>query len=193
MKKSTKAAVAAGAAAVLLTGGAGSLAYWTDSQGVNAGSITSGELKLGAASCDTSWVYNGTSTAVVKFVPGDVVTKKCTFSITATGDHLSAKVTAPATAALAGTSPASSKATVETTYALSGTGGASGAVVNDGVITSADNAKTLTATFKVSVPFGSDETATPKVNANDTQAWTATLNALSVKLTQTQTAANPAS
>lgn len=191
MNKSTKGALAAGAAATLLLGGAGTLAYWTAEQTVNGGAVTSGELKLSAGTCDTNWVYDGGTTTVTKFVPGDVVTKKCTFTVTAIGQNLTASVTAPATVALSGTNPASSKATVATTYALSGTGGASGAIVNGGTISSADNTKVLTATFKVTFPFGTDETATTKVNANDTQAWTATLNALTVKLTQTQTTANP--
>ncbi|MCL2542199.1 MAG: alternate-type signal peptide domain-containing protein [Nocardioidaceae bacterium] len=191
MKKTTKGAIAASGAAVLLMGGAGTLAYWTGSQTVAGTSITSGELKLGAPSCG-GWVYDGTSTSVTNFVPGDVVSETCTFGITAIGDNLSAKVTAPASVSRSGTDPTSASATVAATYSLSGAGGASGAILDKDTITSADNAKTLTAVIKVSFPFGTDESASKTVNANDTQSWTASLDDLTVSLTQIQTAANPA-
>ena len=184
MKNTTKGALAAGAAAVLLMGGAGTLAYWTDSQSVASTSITSGNLALGTPTC-SSWVYDGTSTTVVKFVPGDVVSRTCSFSVTATGDHISASVTAP-NAVNSGTGPASSSATVTTAYTLGGT-----AFTNGSTITKNDDGKTLVATFKVAFPFGTDETGSPKVNANDTRSWTIALDALTVKLTQTQTSSNP--
>ena len=44
MKKSTKGAVAAAAAGVLLLGGAGSLAYWTADGAADGGSITAGGI-----------------------------------------------------------------------------------------------------------------------------------------------------
>src|SRR5687767_11072956 len=46
MSKTFKGAGAAIVAGVLLIGGAGSLAYWSDAEGVTGGSISSGELKL---------------------------------------------------------------------------------------------------------------------------------------------------
>ena len=51
MNKSTKGALAASSAAVLLLGGAGSLAFWSDSQDVGSANITSGELDLSAPDC----------------------------------------------------------------------------------------------------------------------------------------------
>lgn len=187
MKKSTKGAVAAAAASVVLLGGAGSLAYWTATGTASGGSITAGKLTLTNGTCDTSWKYaTGAAKAgqnVVLFVPGDKITKNCTFTVGASGDNLSATIAAPSTVAVT-TVPATSSfnATVATTYKVGTT-----TIANGGTITSADDAKVVTATFDVTIPYGTDETGTPKVNANDTQNIVATLNTLTVKLTQ----ANP--
>ncbi|NKU44191.1 alternate-type signal peptide domain-containing protein [Rhodococcus hoagii] len=54
MNKKTKGAIAAGAAAALLAGGAGSFALWSDSETLNGGTITAGTLTLtaqGSPSC----------------------------------------------------------------------------------------------------------------------------------------------
>ena len=59
MKKSTKGAVAVAAAAVLLTGGAGTLAYWSDSVDLPGGSISSGSLSLGTPDCGSGWTLDG--------------------------------------------------------------------------------------------------------------------------------------
>ena len=91
MKKTTKGALAAGAAAVLLLGGAGTLAYWTDSATVSGGELTAGELDLSDVTCASTWT-EGADTDVELLVPGDTVTKECTGTITMTGDHISATV-----------------------------------------------------------------------------------------------------
>jgi alternate signal-mediated exported protein len=189
MNKSTKGALAAAAGAVLLLGGAGSLAYWNASATVNGGAITTGSLTLGAGSCDPNWVYaNGTAAGqtVVKVVPGDAITKSCTFTVGASGDHLSATLAAPATTTYTKnpTTPTTDSLTVATTYTINRTPVAT--LVNGDKLTSSDNAKTLTAKFVVTMPYGSTT-----VNGNDTQNLTATLNALTVSLTQDTLAANP--
>jgi alternate signal-mediated exported protein len=96
MKKSTKGAAAAAAAGVLLLGGAGSLAYWNSTASVPGGAINSGSLALGTPACG-AWTLDtlepappATFTAGDPLVPGDVLTKTCTFAITATGNHLRA-------------------------------------------------------------------------------------------------------
>jgi alternate signal-mediated exported protein len=108
MKRSTKGAIAAGGAAVLLMGGAGTLAYWTATGTVDGGSFTSGELKLLNEDCDgagggtgTGWFFdsgevtNGKEYAAGDLlVPGDVLSKTCTFDIKATGEHLRATLAA---------------------------------------------------------------------------------------------------
>lgn len=91
MNKSTKGALAAAAAGVLLLGGAGSLAYWS-SDGVILGTdIDSGQLALSGADCGTGWTLDG-GTAFVsqKIVPGDTLTQVCTFTVDAVGEHLAA-------------------------------------------------------------------------------------------------------
>jgi alternate signal-mediated exported protein len=189
MKKSTKGTLAAAAGAVLLLGGAGSLAYWNASATVNGGAITTGSLTLSAGTCGASWTYNNGSAAgqtVVKVVPGDQITKTCTFGVGASGDHLSATLSAPSTTAYTKT-PAGAgtdSLTVATTYTIDRTPVAN--LVNGDKLTSSDNGKTLTAKFVVTMPYG-----TTTVNANDTQNLTATLNALTVTLTQDTLAANP--
>ena len=95
MKKSTKGAAAAAAAGVLLLGGAGSLAYWSSSVDVPGGTINSGSLALSTPACG-AWTLDslesapGTYVAGDPLVPGDVLTKTCTTTITATGNHLRA-------------------------------------------------------------------------------------------------------
>jgi alternate signal-mediated exported protein len=182
MKKFTKGALAASAAGSLLLGGAGSLAYWTAQDTVSGGSVTAGSLKLVAVGCDASWKYApgkaGAGNTVNLVVPGDVVTKKCTFNVTATGDHLSAKLASPASVAVSGPGTDTFTATDATTYGISG--GSARALVNGDNITSADGGSVLTATFVVTIPFG-DTTTT---NDNDMQLSTATLDALTVSLTQ---------
>lgn len=203
MNKTFKGALGASAAAVLLLGGAGSLAYWTSDATVDGGSITSGTLGIvgqasgtnAPSSCD-KWTYaTGAANAgkpVVLFVPGDIVTTKCTFKITATGDNLSAKVSAQPTLTASTTATAPSlKITTDATYAISGVT-TPRTIVNNDNITSADNGGVLTATFVAKIPYGTDEAATTKVNANDTKSITAALQTLKVSLTQnTPNVSNP--
>src|SRR4051794_29804387 len=91
MKKSTKGALAAAVAAVLLLGGAGTLAFWNASSPVAGGTLTTGTLKLSDVECEPTWT-EGADTDVALLVPGDTVTKECTADIELTGDHISATV-----------------------------------------------------------------------------------------------------
>lgn len=91
MKKSTKGAVAAGAAAALLLGGAGTLAFWNDTASVPGGNISSGNLALGTPDCGAGWTLDGNTPYTDQLiVPGDVLTKVCTVDLQATGEHLGA-------------------------------------------------------------------------------------------------------
>ena len=189
MKRSTKGALAASAAGILLLGGAGSLAYWTADGEANGGSITAGTLTLGDGACDAAWTYAtgsaGAGGTVTLFVPGDVVTKQCTFAVGATGDNLAAEVGAPASVTYDSVPTGTSLSlTADTTFAISGSPGR--VLVDGDTITSADGGQTITATFEVTIPFGTDETGAPIVNGNDTQGIVATLDALTVTLTQVQ-------
>jgi alternate signal-mediated exported protein len=184
MKKSTKGALAAGAAGALLLGGAGSLAYWTAQGSADGGSITAGTLTLSEGTCD-GWTYaTGAASAgdpVALFVPGDKVTNTCTFTIGATGDNLSASIDAPTDLQVTPTSGgASFEADVTTTYKIDGT------TITPATrkVTSADDTKSLTARFDVTIPYGTNESGSPKINANDTQTIEAALDSLTVTLTQ---------
>ncbi|MBA2953070.1 alternate-type signal peptide domain-containing protein [Nocardioides sp. MAH-18] len=102
MNKTTKGALAASAAAVLLLGGAGSLAYWNSTETVAGTTIGSGYLKLvptGSTACE-GWKLDGETgfaPATDKIVPGDVLTQVCRFTVNAKGKHLKANfdVTTP--------------------------------------------------------------------------------------------------
>lgn len=186
MKKTTKGAIAAGGAAVLLLGGAGSLAYWTDSNTINGGSFTTGTLGLKLVSCDSGWTYANGSAAgsnVNLIVPGDQIQKSCTYTINATGDHISAALTTPSSVNLTpGAGSTSYNATVGASYTLNG------AAASNPEITATNNGQTLVAKLTVTFPFGNSGS----INVNDTQNVTQTLNGLTVTLSQDQsTGKNP--
>src|SRR5690606_13382356 len=100
MKKHTKGAIAAGVAAVLLLGGAGTLAYWSDGAAIGGTDIASGELSL-SDTTSTGWVYAADNAnageTVASIVPGDTITQQHTFTISASGDNISATLDAPET------------------------------------------------------------------------------------------------
>lgn len=98
MKKTTKGALAAAAAGTLLLGGAGSLAFWNATATVAGGTLNSGSLKLvaGADNC-TPFVLDDDEPATAGptvIVPGDTLTKTCTYTVNATGNHLRANLSA---------------------------------------------------------------------------------------------------
>lgn len=117
MRKSTKGALAAGAAALLLFGGMGTRADWSDDGTVGGTDIASGHLKLVNASCG-GWkigadVFDPTT---IKIVPGSEITQICTFEVDAVGHNLKAtlSVTAPSFSAANGlTSELTTAATYE--------------------------------------------------------------------------------
>ncbi|KRB74132.1 hypothetical protein ASE01_19310 [Nocardioides sp. Root190] len=90
MKKTTKGALAAGSAAVLLMGGASTLAFWSDTGNADAGTITAGSFELGDVICDDDWTEG--ADVITLLVPGDTITKTCTGTLTITGEHVGATV-----------------------------------------------------------------------------------------------------
>lgn len=175
MKKSTKGAFAAGAAAVLLLGGAGTLAYWSDNETVDGVSVGSGRLDLAVDDCD-DWQLDSTGgtggdLGSREIVPGDSLTKTCTYTLTAEGDHLEAAldVSTPSwTGALAG------KVTTTATFTVGGDTVTAGTpyAFEDGA------PRTVTAAFTVDFPFG---TAVD----NTSQDLSATLGDITLTVTQT--------
>ncbi|GAA1728619.1 alternate-type signal peptide domain-containing protein [Aeromicrobium alkaliterrae] len=176
MKKSTKGALAAGAAAVILLGGAGTLAYWTADTTIDGGDINSGQLLLSAADCGDEWTLDtGEDAPGAEFipgttliVPGDVITKTCEFDITATGDHLRATL-APSDAEFSSPANAlSDDLTIDATYTIGG-------VAAPAEITEANDGDTVVAV--VSVTFDSAST-------NESQDLAATLDTITITATQ---------
>lgn len=176
MKKSTKGAVAAGAAAVLLMGGAGTLAYWTADGQIAGGPVTSGHLKLEAADTGT-WTLNGdpvSSIGTVRIVPGDELEFTGSYTIDAAGDNLQADV------AVTGATESGTLAPFVNTgleYTVNGNPATSITESNDGDI--------LEAVVEVDFPFG-----TAADNASNV-AGGLVLNLADVAVTLTQTDATP--
>lgn len=174
MKRSTKGALAASAAGILLLGGAGSLAFWSATVSVPGGTIASGELKLSTPACGDGWLLDaGEATASDPYapgdqvVPGDVITKVCTFDITALGDHLRATLGVTG-GDFAAANALTADLDIAATFQID-------AVDIPAEITEANHGDTVTAT--ISVTF--DETS-----LNGTQDLTATLNAVTIAAQQ---------
>jgi alternate signal-mediated exported protein len=88
MNKSTKGALAAAAAGVLLLGGAGTLAFWTDTESTPGVTINTGHLDLTDLDCGTGWELDGgTAYTSQLLVPGDTLTKTCTATLDIAGTH----------------------------------------------------------------------------------------------------------
>jgi alternate signal-mediated exported protein len=88
MNKSTKGALAAAAAGVLLLGGAGTLAFWTDTESTPGVTINTGHLDLTDLNCGTGWTLDGGSAYTSQLlVPGDTLSKTCTAELDIAGAH----------------------------------------------------------------------------------------------------------
>ncbi|OZC71096.1 hypothetical protein CH251_16635 [Rhodococcus sp. 06-462-5] len=131
MNKATKGAIAAGAAAVLLLGGLGSLAVWNDSETLDGGTITSGDLSLELVPGSVAWFdssddVNGgvdlpiADIAAFRIVPGDVVAYTAQFNIEAEGNNLTANLTADTSSVAAGPGSAELLAAITTSVTAEG-------------------------------------------------------------------------
>jgi alternate signal-mediated exported protein len=180
MNKNVKGSLAAAAAAVLLLGGAGSLAFWNDSQTVTGTTVNAGELKLDASSCGTAgWTVSNSvekvsnvafDPATEKVVPGDVLTKTCNVQVTAVGKNLRA--------VLAATPPTATGSTMATAdYQLSSTFTRDGQPLTS--VKSTDVNKTIVATITLGFPI---KAGVPADNAS--QLKNVVLSAVTVTATQ---------
>lgn len=126
MKKSTKGALAAGSAAVLLMGGAGTLAFWTATDTVTGSEITSGHLTLDAAACQgtTGWELEGDAfdTDTDTLIPGDILTKECNLVVDVEGTHFTQVDIEATTPATFGSTDWDDELTVAATVSGSATG-----------------------------------------------------------------------
>ncbi len=169
MKKTTKGAFAAGTAAVLLMGGAGTLAFWTDNGTVAGGTITAGDLKITAPSCG-NWTYDGGEQApgatftpgTSLLVPGDVITKTCTTVLTATGEHMRGTIVASTPTSISPYTVNVSAITDATTPLSAGQ-----------TFTEANNGDTLSVTVTVALP-GADTASQNVTKVLDAITLTAT-------------------
>jgi|EndMetStandDraft_5_1072996.scaffolds.fasta_scaffold149880_2 alternate signal-mediated exported protein len=173
MKKSTKGAVAAAAGGVLLLGGAGTLAYWTEDVTIPGTAVESGHLEIANNTCGTAtWELDnggGTVTGATRIVPGDVITKTCSFDIDGEGDHFDNVTFSAGTPAWAASNALSSAIAIDDTYEVGG----------NPVGSTVDVGDTVDAT--ISLTFDS---ATTGDTAEDLQA---TLNAITITATQNHT------
>lgn len=175
MNKSTKGALAAAAAGALLLGGAGSLAFWTSQQTVNGTSITSGHLKLGTPDCGNGWQLDGTPTTNYTnqlLVPGDTLTKTCTFSVDAAGSHLTADFAVTGGSA-SGAAALLAETAVTATYKVNGsTVGTSAVPIANGDV--------ITVDLKLDWPYG----ASANNASNQAGGLTETLSDITITATQ---------
>ncbi len=140
-----KGALAASAAGALLLGGAGTLAYWTDTGTVDGSDIESGHLLLTTDTC-LGWKLDGVVTAITaatRIVPGDVLTQVCTYVVDAEGDHIAAEFDV-STPNLSSTNTLTDELAVDAAYKIGVTPVAAfpATVVNGDIITA-----TITVTF----------------------------------------------
>ena len=174
MNRTTKGAAAAGVAAVLLTGGAGTLAYWNATETVTGTPISSGELKLGAPACNGGWKLDGGTVFTNQLiVPGDVLSKVCTIDLIARGEHIGADL-GIGTAAFATSNALTSQLAPTAAFTV---GGASRTHITD-----ADDTGTAEITATINVVFDGPAAT------NASQALTTTLNSVAVTATQTHDA-----
>ena len=182
MKKSTKGLLAAGTAAVLLTGGAGTLAYWTADTAVNAGTLSSGTITLGAVTCG-GWKHTENDATVTKIVPGDTVYNDCPTTLTLVGDHIGA--TLAIDPASFGSSTLATSLTPTVALRNTATGAPIAAVTSQGTTN-------VTARVSVTVPYGGPvSTPDPRTGAsNGSKDGTAVLNSMNLIAVQTHQAPN---
>jgi alternate signal-mediated exported protein len=173
MHKSTMGALAAATAGALLLGGAGTLAYWSGSDVVPGGTFDSGYLQLTDNTCaSASWQLDGGAAYEgQKIVPGDVLTKTCTFSVDGVGDHMSVSLDT-ATPDWSATNALTDDLQVESTF----TGSISGVLADPATVTASE-----TVTALITVTFDPDSDNTTNV---PTDGLAATLDGVTITATQ---------
>src|SRR5690606_7337027 len=152
-----KGLLAAVAAATLLVGGAGTLAYWTADQTVAAGSLTSGSISLGEVDCDGGWRHSSDNAIVTELVPGDSITQVYAVDLTLVGDNIGATLTV---ADISAEGPLASALTFSE-VTLAGTGVVDNEVVGAGTYS-------VTASVTADFPYGTaPDNSTQGITAED--------------------------
>jgi alternate signal-mediated exported protein len=176
MNRSTKGALAGGAGVVLLLGGAGTLAFWTDTKAITGTDIDSGHLKLVTPDCGAGWILDGGATFTTQLlVPGDTLTKVCEYTVDAGGEHLTASFDATGPLDLTGASALVDEISYTDTYKVNdvASGDTDVAVVDGDVIQ---------ATVTITWPSGVEDN-----DSNVLAGLTASLADVTVVATQTHT------
>jgi spore coat-associated protein N len=174
MHKPLNGAIALGAAGLLLLGGAGTYALWSDSVDLEGGTIDSGRLEFVNTTAGV-WrdVSDSANPAIIPtiadflIVPGDVLTYTISTTLRAQGDNLEATIEADESSI---TGDPELLADVDVTTAVTTTGGATIAVITE----ANDNAPV---TVVVTLTF--DEAST-----NETQLESINLSALELTVNQ---------
>ena len=94
MRPMTRATIALTAGALLI-GGAGTLSYWTDESRTDGIQLVTGETTLSDFTCSSDWAFADGDPVVdgEQIVPGDVISKICSFEVTVEGDNAVAELT----------------------------------------------------------------------------------------------------
>jgi alternate signal-mediated exported protein len=162
MRSVTKAVLAGAAGIALLAGGAGSLAFWTDTKSGSAVTIASGDLSLGTITDSSGWTIQQNAagvptpqTAAVAYVPGttlvvpgDVLTKTVAVPVSISGLNNKATLTVTNT-----TAPTNALSGVLVAAITSVNGVAGGTAT----LTSANNG-TVNVVYTVTIPWTADNT-----------------------------------
>jgi len=178
MNKATKGAVAAGAAAVLLLGGLGSLALWQDTESVGGGAINSGELNFEPTGTPGVWtdiseggsVVIGADPSGYLIVPGDILTYTNSYTVNSAGENIEATITADFSQV---TGDPALAAALNTTVAVDG----GAALPNGSAVELPLTSPTQTIAVTVTITF--DQATTDLVAQNETvnlNAFTLTLD-----------------
>lgn len=174
MHRNTKGALAAAAAGALLLGGAGSLAFWTDTATVDGTSIASGHLKLVDGGCDGGWKLEKASYAGQLLVPGDTLHKVCTFTVDAEGEHLEADFDMSRGTGLTGDAALLDEIEVSSSFSVNGLADA------DGKSVSVKDGDVIRVAMQVTWPEGTN----PDNDSNVASGLTAALDDITVTATQ---------
>lgn len=148
-KKVSKGLLAAVAAVLLLLGGLGTFALWSDDETTDSGDIQTGTLDLSAVNTG-QWQDISTPASPVtidpatfRMVPGDVLRYTASYRVEAVGDNLTARITTTNQ----GTNVIPAALTDWVTVSNTATFG--GAPIPSSVITTADSGKTVDVTVTV--------------------------------------------
>lgn len=160
MKKNTKGAIALGAAALLLAGGAGTYAAWSDEATLGGGDVTSGQLSIDEVAGSGGWVW-ATDDVTGPFnpdddtiVPGDSIEYTAEYTLTVVGNNLVASLT-PTLGGLTGDAALLGQLEFASDTSTPG--------INLANITAADNGETVTVTTTITF----DPATTGQVGANE--------------------------